>query len=125
MELGRLEAEVLGVVKKLGGASARDVLLELSKEKEIAYTTVSTTLDRLCRKGFLSKRGRTTRGGKQFVFEAAEDPQVERGIVKSAINRLVEAFGPAVIPAIYDELSAHPTEDLRLLRQRVRQARGK
>ncbi len=53
MELGTLESKTLKIVEKLGEASARDVLTEINKSKSLAYTTISTTLERLNKKGFL------------------------------------------------------------------------
>jgi len=53
MELGTLESKTLKIVEKLGEASARDVLTEINKSKSLAYTTISTTLERLNKNGFL------------------------------------------------------------------------
>ncbi len=53
MELGTLESKTLKIMEKLGEASARDVLTEINKSKSLAYTTISTTLERLNKKGFL------------------------------------------------------------------------
>lgn len=125
MELGDLEAEVLGAVSTLRQASARNVLGHLSKDRRIAYTTVSTTLDRLYRKGLLSRERRTGRGGVQFVFSPAKSPRVADKFVTKALDKLVQAFGPSVVPRIYERLEELPAEQLRELGRRVAGAKGK
>ena len=47
MELGDLEAAVLGSVLRLNRASARQVVKDLEPSRGLAYSTISTTLDRL------------------------------------------------------------------------------
>jgi len=59
--LYELEAEIMGVVWRLGAASVREVLEVLnSGERQRAYTTVMTTMSRLSQKGLLhrERRGR-------------------------------------------------------------------
>ncbi len=48
--IGELESDVLEVLKLKGQATAADVMETLKENREIAYTTVSTTLDRLVQK---------------------------------------------------------------------------
>ena len=52
--LGRLELELMQILWSRGESSVREVAHEL--ERQLAYTTVMTTLDRLYKKGFLSRR---------------------------------------------------------------------
>jgi predicted transcriptional regulator len=52
--LGRLEADVMGILWAWGEGSVRDVVHKL--HRPLAYTTVMTTLDRLFKKGLLSRR---------------------------------------------------------------------
>lgn len=52
--LGRLELELMEILWSRGESSVRDVAHEL--ERQLAYTTVMTTLDRLYKKGFLARR---------------------------------------------------------------------
>ncbi len=51
--LGPLEQEVMDAVWKLSAANVRDVVGQM--ERPLAYTTVMTTLDRLYKKGLLSR----------------------------------------------------------------------
>ncbi|HVN07805.1 MAG TPA: BlaI/MecI/CopY family transcriptional regulator [Patescibacteria group bacterium] len=51
--LGRLESEVMGIVWTRGEGRVQEVLAALNRP--LAYTTVMTTLDRLFKKGLLSR----------------------------------------------------------------------
>jgi predicted transcriptional regulator len=51
--LGPLEQDVMDVVWRVGDATVRDVHEQLAATREIAYTTVMTTMARLARKGML------------------------------------------------------------------------
>lgn len=52
--LGPLEQEVLSIVSKQGKSSVRQVLRKM--DRDLAYTTVMTTLSRLHDKGFLKRQ---------------------------------------------------------------------
>lgn len=74
--LGHLEREVLEIVWLQNEQSVRDVQVRLARR--MAYTTVMTTLDRLFKKGFVSRR----REGRAFVYTAA----LSRGEVAAALT---------------------------------------
>jgi predicted transcriptional regulator len=100
---GALERDVLRVLWLDGDLAVRDVQARL--DRPVAYTTVMTTLDRLFKKGILSRR----RDGRAFVYSAALSPQELRasiaghvlsGILKSqqaeagpVLSNLVESVG--------------------------------
>ncbi len=54
--IGPLELKVLSVVSELENGSIRDVYAKLAENENIALTTVATVLDRLYRKGLLSRK---------------------------------------------------------------------
>ena len=64
LELGPLEAEVMDVLWNSAEGCVRDVVQHLGRP--LAYTTVMTTLDRLFKKGFLSRR----KEERAFVYAA-------------------------------------------------------
>ncbi len=119
MELGDLEAETLSTVKRLGDASGSEVLKELRKNKDIAYTTVTTTLDRLYKKGLLSRKETLGRGGVRYVYTFRHDAEIEGEIVEGAIGRLLSAFGSHAASMIYQKLEEIPKGELEELKQRV------
>ena len=51
--LGPLEEDVMDVVWRLGAGNVRDVVRHV--ERNLAYTTIMTTLDRLYKKGLLDR----------------------------------------------------------------------
>lgn len=64
--LHELEAAIMDVVwsKHLTNFSVNDVLVVLEKRREIAYTTVMTTVVRLYEKGLLARE----RQGKRYLY---------------------------------------------------------
>ncbi|HKO92378.1 MAG TPA: BlaI/MecI/CopY family transcriptional regulator [Polyangiaceae bacterium] len=68
LRLHDLEATVMDVVwtKNLARFAVSDVVALLEKQREIAYTTVMTTLVRLHRKGLLERE----REGKRYLYSA-------------------------------------------------------
>lgn len=83
--LGDLQLEVMQVVWKLGDATVAEVHEELLGHRDIAYTTVLSTMRALERRGFLAH----TREGKAHRFHAtiaAADYASER--VSDLVDRL-------------------------------------
>ncbi len=54
--LGSLEKEIMEILWKLKTASVRSVLNQLCKKREVAYTTIMTTMSRLHAKGVLKRQ---------------------------------------------------------------------
>ena len=66
--LGSLERVVMDMLwESHEPLSVRDVVDELSRGRRIAYTTVMTILDRLCRKGLVTRDAH----GRAFLYTAA------------------------------------------------------
>lgn len=103
-EIGDLEAKVLEALKSLGKASAGQVVNHLRPKKSRAYTTVSTTLERLYRKGLVSRSSISGKNGLVYVYAYAENPRLEKQVVNGMVDKLVSAFGPSVASHIYDRL---------------------
>jgi predicted transcriptional regulator len=62
---GDLETVVMDRLWAADGATTvRDVLEELQRDREIAYTTVQSTMDNLHRKGWLTRQ----RDGKAYLY---------------------------------------------------------
>lgn len=120
MELGDLEAAVLGSVVKLGKASARQVAKDLEPSRGLAYTTISTTLDRLHKKGLLGRDEAIGRGGSRYVYRLHSEDKVKGRVVKGFVDRLMTAFGPSIISTLTDYVDEIPKERLKRLEERVR-----
>ena len=80
-----LELECLKVLWTLGEGNVKDVRQGLLRDRSLAYTTVMTVLDRLTRKGGVTRR----KVGRSFVYV----PQVSREtLCRMAVRDLVECF---------------------------------
>ncbi len=83
--LGPLEAEIMDLIWQEGRCTIKKIHRSLSQQREIAYTTVMTTMNRLWIKGVLSRQ----REGMAYVYT----PQVSRSEFGSAhVARLVDGL---------------------------------
>jgi predicted transcriptional regulator len=64
LPLGPLELSVMEVVWQTGACNVRDVVQQL--DRDLAYTTVMTTMDRLYKKGLLDR----TKCDRAFLYSA-------------------------------------------------------
>jgi len=122
MSLGELQSDILGSLQKLGKASVREVMQEIGGERKIAYTTVSTVLDRLYRKGLVKRTKTVGRGGTRYLYSYAATPTTRTSLVRRSLNQLVSAFGPSIVPTIYDNLDLISKEEANTLRKKVNRA---
>lgn len=80
-----LELECLKVLWTLGEGNVKDVRGILTENRDLAYTTVMTLLDRLVRRGVAARR----KSGRSFVYI----PLVARDSLRSAaVKQLVDAL---------------------------------
>ena len=118
-EIGDLEADVLKSLKRLGTASAGQMMEELRPGRVLAYTTVSTTLDRLYKKGLVARKSVSGRTGQKYVYSFPENPGLEKQVVNRMVDKLVSAFGPSVASTIYDRLSEVSPDEAAKLRETI------
>ena len=123
LELGELEAELLGSLKSEGKASAGEMTERIQARRSIAYTTVSTTLDRLFKKGLVARETIAGKTGPKHVYEAGADPTMEKRLVEATVGRLIDAFGPSVTSKIYDTLNEVSPEELREMAEAIEKRR--
>jgi len=123
--IGELESDVLEVLKIRGQATAADVLESLQTKREIAYTTVSTTLDRLYKKRLVERKALPGPGGTKYLFSLGKDEKLKRQIVESTLDRITSAFGETAYSAIYRRLDSLSEEELDRLKKQVEKARRK
>ncbi len=123
MALGDLQASILGAIQKLGKASAREIMEEIGAERKVAYTTISTVLDRLYKKGIVKRSKTVSRGGAKYVYSYAAPPDMRTSLVHRALNQLVSAFGPSIVPTIYDSLEQISKEETEELKRKVSKVR--
>jgi predicted transcriptional regulator len=119
--LGKLEREVLNETWHRDQVSVRDVYLAF--DKNVAYTTLMTTLDRLYKKGLLSRR----KEGRAFIYSAAVSSEdLEMGIKEDLIDGLLgrETHGvEPVLACIVDAISERDAELLEELDRLIKEKR--
>jgi predicted transcriptional regulator len=121
--LGSLERECMDVIWSGGAFVVRDVQERLARPA--AYTTVMTTLDRLFKKGFVSR----TRDGRAFLYTAARTrAQVEATLAAGVLTGLLSTGSGAALPVLSNLVEAVSEEEggrelLDTLEQLVREKR--
>ncbi len=121
LRLHDLEAAIMDVVwgRKLSSFAVGDVLAILEKQRDIAYTTVMTTVTRLYEKGLLDRE----RDGKRYLYS----PKLTREEFMESTARevLEEAVGGhqamAMLAEKVSEASAGELDDLEALIQKRRE----
>ena len=108
--IGRAELEVLNYVNDHHPATVREVADHLSRERGIVRTTVLNVMNRLCDKGYLSRRR------VEGVFRYS--PRVAKGdLMRSLVRDFVErALGGSVSPFV-----AYLAEDADVGEEEMRQ----
>jgi BlaI family penicillinase repressor len=123
-QLGPLEERMLEALWKRGSATVREVFGE--EFKELAYSTVMTTLDRLYKKGLLVRsEGKSFRYTPRFSRE-----DLHREATGEALRGLMDASPSSAAPLSFlvetlGERDAQLIEDLSKLVERKRREIGK
>ncbi len=116
--LGPLESQIMALVWQMNHATASDVHhdLQLSRQSEnrnIAYTTVMTTMSRLYEKHILNRR----KVGMSFVYTPALGrEEFINHIVKNVIDSLMSDYGDPVF-SYFVEYAAQDEERRHRLRR--------
>ena len=120
--LGPLEAEVMDRLWKRRSATVRDIVEDLARSRELAYTTVMTIMVRLQVKGLLER----TREGKTYIYRPALTRREHRARLSRDLARgLVAEFGDSALAAFTAELdTVDATHRAALRRLAQRDARG-
>lgn len=120
---GVLERDVMRVLWTTADLPVRDVQARLSRE--VAYTTVMTTLDRLYKKGLLARR----QAGRAFLYSPALTPaQLRAQIAGGVLSGLLQGRDGATAPVLSNFVESVGAQDggpelLRELEEIVRQKR--
>jgi predicted transcriptional regulator len=118
--LGSLERDVLGLVWERGDSSVREVCAQLGSG--VAYTTVMTTMDRLFKKGLLSRR----KVGRAFVYSAtATRNELEGAVAAELVQGLLQRGGDEPLPILSSLVDAVSDRDRALLDELERLIREK
>lgn len=120
LRLHDLEATIMDVIwrKKLTSFAVSEVLTLLEKQREIAYTTVMTTIGRLHDKGLLSR----ARDGKRYLYS----PKLTREqFLESTAREVLDGAvgGAQAIAMLAERVSEASSMELDELEALIRQRR--
>ncbi|WP_421656873.1 BlaI/MecI/CopY family transcriptional regulator [Leptothermofonsia sp. ETS-13] len=122
LSLGPLEAEILQIVWELGTATVKDVHERIlsNPERELAYTSVTTVLQRLAQKGWLT----CDKQGKTHIWEPLIS-QAEAQALRAyeQLNQFLAVGNPDVVAAFADKLDQASVEQIEAIAQRLRSIR--
>jgi predicted transcriptional regulator len=97
--LGELETAIMNLFWQERDLTVTDVEEKLRKTREIAHTTVLTTLDRMFRKGYLTRE----KQGKAFVYSASYSrDEFERGMAQEVLGALLNHYRTPALSAFID-----------------------
>ena len=122
IRLHDLEAEIMDVVwsRGLREFAVSDVLETLERRRDIAYTTVMTTLVRLHEKGVLERR----RDGKRYLYTSR---YTREAFVQATVREVLESLGNAagrdVLALLVETASAADEAALDELERMIRRRR--
>lgn len=92
--LGELETAVMKLLWRESGLTVNQVEERLQQRRQIAHTTVLTTLDRMHRKGYLTRE----KQGKAFVYAPRYTrEQFEREMAQEVLGALLGGIGEPVL----------------------------
>jgi predicted transcriptional regulator len=121
MKLGDLELAVLRAVRNLGQAGSGAIYEEVRKSRDVAYTSVTTTLYRLVHKGLIAIR----KESEKKVYYRLKEGRAYRQVMASMIDRVVDTFGGAAVSYILENPAASPDPRIAALRKQVDKRRLK
>src|SRR4051794_2187366 len=116
--LGPLETQVLQLVWRLKSATVRDLLD--TGEVSGAYTTLMTTLDRLHKKGILT---REVEGRAFRYFPAQSEADFNGAFIRSAMQQILGSSSALNVSQLVEAISEHDRGLLDELQREIQRKR--
>ncbi len=116
--LGPLETEIMHILWQEGQSTVKRVHRKLSQHRDIAYTTVMTTMSRLAEKGVLHRE----REGLAYVYTPVinEDDFVNM-VVRQVLDGLLDDYSDTTISYMVEYLARNNPAELRRLQREISQ----
>lgn len=121
MELGELELAVLRAVRALGETTTGEIHREVRRTRDVAYTSVTTTLYRLVEKDLVQVR----KESEKKVFYSVNDGRAYEKVMSTMMRRMVDTFGAAAISYVLENPGSLTRDDVSELRRMISKAKGK
>lgn len=119
--LTETELELMTILWKLDEGSVSDVIEQLPKERDLAYTSVSTIMRILEQKGIL----KTRKEGRGHIYTPLlKKSEYEAKTVKHVVDRVFDGTPVALVRQLLDTVKLNES-DLKELKKLIDQAGGK
>lgn len=124
--LGDLEAVVLRQLWNIENpVSVKDFQALVSEKRPVAVTTVATTLDRLYRKGLVS-RELVREGGPHYLYKARmTEGEFKYAVVDGVMQALLEGFNDVTVAYLAERIGTKRPDDVRVLSKYLNRLRRK
>ena len=121
---GKLQRAIIEIVWEHGEASAREVWEQLRQKKEMVYTTILTSMQRLERDGWLTHR---VEGNKNIYRATKTRAQADAGSVRKFIRRMFNGNAVLLFQQLVeeDEISDKELQELKRLIDKKEKERKK
>ena len=123
LSLGPLETEILNIVWELESATVKDIHDRIlsNPDRELAYTSVTTVLNRLTQKGWL----KCDKQERSFIWHpllsAAEAQAIQ---AYEQLQQFLAVGNPDVVAAFADRLDRSSIEQIAAISQRLQAIRA-
>ena len=121
MELGELELAVLRAVRNLGSATSGSIFEEVRKSRDVAYTSVTTTLYRLVDKDLIAIR----KESEKKIYYRVKEGRAYRRAMATMLDRVVDTFGGAAVSYVLENPGPVDEAQLASLKSQVEKRRSK
>jgi predicted transcriptional regulator len=122
LSLGPLEEEILNIIWDLESATVKDVLEKIlaDPERELAYASVTTILQRLTQKGWL----KCTKKGRAFWWQPLiSRPQAKAIQSYEQLNNFLAISNPDLVASFADSLDYGSVEQIKAIASRLEEVR--
>jgi predicted transcriptional regulator len=122
LSLGPLEAEILKIVWELSPVTVKEVHERILADpnRELAYASVTTVLNRLSQKGWLT----CDKQGRSFVwYPLVSEAQAKALQAYEQLNHFLAIGNPDLVAAFADSLDQASVEQLEAIAQKLQDIR--
>lgn len=123
LSLGDREAAVLRFIAERAPVPAREVIEKFAAEQDLARTTILTKMERLRKKGYLTRRRRQ---GVFYYSPRLPQAEVQEGLVRHFVERTLGGSVSSVVAYLagIDEISDEDLTELQRLAQELKAKRS-
>lgn len=119
--LGPLETEIMQILWQDERSTVKKVHRRLSQQREIAYTTVMTTMSRLSEKGVLNRH----REGLAYIYSPAiSEGDFVQMVVRQVLDGLLDDYSDTAVDYMVDYLARNNPDELRRLQKAIQARTG-